>query len=504
MDYERKPTTALAGVFIISNAALGAGTLAFPQAFAKTGLYLSLPILALCAMLCGLSLGVCAFANYETKTVEYYQAMGFYCGPLMETFFHLAMVTGTIGLCTLYMITVGDQSDQIIDRIWSDPDERDNLWYLDRQFVMTLLCTVVILPLCLAKNIDFLKWPSSLGVLSMVYLMIVIVIDYFNSDAKDNATVDKYPADFTDVFESFPTILLSYQCMSNAFPVFGALKQPSLRDYVVTIFGSIFICSLVYLPVGLFGYLRNGADVKSNVLLSYNSDDNKILVAQAAVLISVLMSYPIMFWVAKECLIKMWKSGKEFYLNTISQRRTEYEARTHTPLQRYTITIVFFVSTLGMALGLPDISVAVTFTGSFAAYFYLICPGLILIQTTYINEQGLFLKSVRPERRYYEHTIGDTDPEEAMEELIRESQIVTVNRIRGNQSSESLEAEFEEHQTADTDLIDVNRSRFLVNKYSNGSLCWTLRITGLLLCALGMFLTGLGLVDAIYGVIDIL
>ena len=39
--------------------------------------------------------------------------------------------------------------------------------------------------------------------------------------------------------------------------------------------------------------------VKSNVLLSYNSDDNKILVAQAAVLISVLMSYPIMFWVAK-------------------------------------------------------------------------------------------------------------------------------------------------------------------------------------------------------------
>ena len=46
MDYERKPTTALAGVFIISNAALGAGTLAFPQAFAKTGLYLSLPILA--------------------------------------------------------------------------------------------------------------------------------------------------------------------------------------------------------------------------------------------------------------------------------------------------------------------------------------------------------------------------------------------------------------------------------------------------------------------------
>ena len=135
---------------------------------------------------------------------------------------------------------------------------------------------------------------------------------------------------------------------------------------------------------------------------------------------------------------------------------------------------------------------------------HLFVSGLILIQTTYINEQGLFLKSVRPERRYYEHTIGDTDPEEAMEELIRESQIVTVNRIRGNQSSESLEAEFEEHQTADTDLIDVNRSRFLVNKYSNGSLCWTLRITGLLLCALGMFLTGLGLVDAIYGVIDIL
>ena len=41
----RKPTTAIAGIFIISNAALGAGTLAFPNAFAKSGLILSFPLL---------------------------------------------------------------------------------------------------------------------------------------------------------------------------------------------------------------------------------------------------------------------------------------------------------------------------------------------------------------------------------------------------------------------------------------------------------------------------
>ena len=68
MDYERKPTTALAGVFIISNAALGAGTLAFPQAFAKTGLYLSLPILAVSVILVQ-----CNYFEY----IRFYEFSGF-------------------------------------------------------------------------------------------------------------------------------------------------------------------------------------------------------------------------------------------------------------------------------------------------------------------------------------------------------------------------------------------------------------------------------------------
>ena len=46
-------------------------------------------------------------------------------------------------------------------------------------------------PLCLAKTLDFLKYPSMLGVLSMVYMMGVLVADYAMYGPKNDAVIDK-------------------------------------------------------------------------------------------------------------------------------------------------------------------------------------------------------------------------------------------------------------------------------------------------------------------------
>ena len=49
--------------------------------------------------------------------------------------------------------------------------------------------------------------------------------------------------------------------MTNAYPVFGALRNPRVKDYAVSVVGSALVCTMVYLPVGAFAYLKYGQKV---------------------------------------------------------------------------------------------------------------------------------------------------------------------------------------------------------------------------------------------------
>ncbi|XP_063714763.1 sodium-coupled neutral amino acid transporter 7-like [Symsagittifera roscoffensis] len=250
-------------IFIITNAALGVGTLNFPEAFASSGgLMASIPILIFSGIMCGLSLGVCALANWESGEREFYQAVRFYAGGAQEALFHLTLILAYVGTCTMYMVTVGDQSDEIVVRIFGKDTYCDS-WFLDRKITITVLSTLVILPLCLAKSLEFLKYPSLLAVLSMLYLTSIIVVDYFLNGATNQAQVDKVPEDLVGLFNAFPTMVLGYQCMSNGYSVFGLMASPTPFKYSLSIVGSVAIMTFIYFPVATCGYLRNGRKSKT-------------------------------------------------------------------------------------------------------------------------------------------------------------------------------------------------------------------------------------------------
>ncbi len=44
------------------------------------------------------------------------------------------------------------------------------VWYLSRNFTLPASSLVFILPLCYSRRIDFLKLPSAIGVLAIVYI----------------------------------------------------------------------------------------------------------------------------------------------------------------------------------------------------------------------------------------------------------------------------------------------------------------------------------------------
>ena len=131
----------------------------------------------------------------------------------------------------------------------------------------------------------------------------------------------------------------------------------------------------------------------------------------------------------------------------------------------------------------------------------LFLSGLVLIQTTYVNESGQFIYKSNPKKVI---TFEDSNFRQRSTTQSLQSQdgpkIFIIENDLENQSNF-----LEEHDVSKSNLDPgVNKPKFMMNKYKNGALSWSLRVVGLILCALGSFITGLGLVVAIYGVLDIL
>ena len=51
-------------------------------------------------------------------------------------------------------------------------------WFLNRDFIVPATSVFLILPLCYTKRIDFLKYASILGVFTIIYMVMLIIIEY--------------------------------------------------------------------------------------------------------------------------------------------------------------------------------------------------------------------------------------------------------------------------------------------------------------------------------------
>ena len=69
--------------------------------------------------------------------------------------------------------------------------------------------------------------------------------------------------------------------------MYAELKRPSVPRFAIVTVIAMTICNVVYTFCGSFGFLTFGTTVKSDVLLSYDSND--VLVNIARVVISVIV-----------------------------------------------------------------------------------------------------------------------------------------------------------------------------------------------------------------------
>jgi len=138
--------------------------------------------------------------------------------------------------------------------------------YVYKFFVMYGILHIILLPLCLLKDMSKLRFSSIFGVFSLLFVMIIVIIQfpsYFSnylSTRKEGEELNFYDISRgfgPDLlfFKGTATIFYSFNCHIAAFPILKGLKDGVNRRIQKVFRRSLILDAFVYFIIGICGYL---------------------------------------------------------------------------------------------------------------------------------------------------------------------------------------------------------------------------------------------------------
>ncbi|XP_063226207.1 sodium-coupled neutral amino acid transporter 7-like [Bacillus rossius redtenbacheri] len=370
----------LSVIFLIINAALGAGLLNFPQAFDQAGGVLTaLSVQAvLLAWIMG-SLIILAYCADQASARTLQDVLEWSCGRTGLWVGSVCITVYCLGTCVTFLVIIGDQ----FDRVLSSQHGSDfcYYWYMNRGFTITASSTLLILPLCYSRRIDFLKYASSLGVVEVLCVVALIVYEKYYGGFVPGP-VKSAPDHWTDMFLVIPVICFGYQCHVSVIPIYACLKGRSLRNFTLCTSCAIGLCAVVYTLAGAFGYLTFGSLVTSDILESYDKSSPLVLMGVVSIAVKTITTYPILLFCGREAVSQLWCS----FFHTLSADVALQERS-----RRVVITSACFALTLALAVVSPDIGSVIDMLGSLAAVFIFVFPGVCLLLSTLRKDPHILL-----------------------------------------------------------------------------------------------------------------
>lgn len=374
--YNPNGTNTFYTVFLIVNAALGAGLLNFPKAFDDAGgVGVAVSVQALLMFFIVLALLILAFTADQNLANTIQEAMEGAAGIWGRRVTSLIVVLYTFGTTITFIIIIGDQFDRGLASLVG-PDFCHH-WYMDRRFTMTFSSVLLILPMCYSKRIDFLRIPSTVGVIAILYIVGLVVYEYFFGDFEPGP-IKTSPTQWTDVFLVVPDICFGYQCHVSVIPIYSCMKHRTLKQFSIASISAIIICAFCYTVAATFGYLTFGSFVDDDILMSYTASRPEVFVAIFAMALKTFTTYPILLFCGREAIKSL---VSDFY--SLSERQ-EF-------ILRVSLVTVWFFLSLILAVVIPNIGDIIKILGSLAAVFIFTLPGLGLFQYAHRSDPSCFL-----------------------------------------------------------------------------------------------------------------
>ena len=154
----------------------------------------------------------------------------------------------------------------------------------------------MVYPLCMLRQLDFLRWTSFASVLSSLYLLVfLVVMAGISPSAFGVLPVGSGLA----VMKAFPIITTTLIFQQQMGPLRAELVNPTAKRTLQMAGVSILISLVQYSALGVAGYVLTSPDTPQNILSFFQSSDVPAIVARGVMLIIITAIYPLTQFTAR-------------------------------------------------------------------------------------------------------------------------------------------------------------------------------------------------------------
>ena len=236
-----------------------------------------------------------------------------------------------------------------------------------RSGALLALTSVVLLPLCLVKNLSSLAPFSLVGIMGMAYTSIVIGIRFFGGAYA--VPGGRFLADLAPHMQpSFgsigaagalsPKSLILVSMLSTAYiahfnapKFYRELKNNTMPRFNAVVSSSFGISVALYAAVSAMAFLTFGSATQGLVLSNYSTQDVLLSFSRFAVAISLVFSYPLLFVGTRDGLLDLIRVPEEKRTNSLLNRMSVGLLAILTVLALNVTDLTFVASMSGAVLG---------------------------------------------------------------------------------------------------------------------------------------------------------
>jgi len=367
----------------IANTIMGAGILALPNVIKQFGVIVGSAIISVSCILTFVSC-ILLLKSKNLSQHSKYISIGKHCfGNAGLWIVKLIIIVNNIGLCIAYLIIFTTVGSNLLKGFVQECKEGSGALYC-QPWILTLLASVIVSPFVFAKSMAKLQGASAIAVLAASIFSIITIENFFEavfkgtnpSDINILPHIEKIPK----ALASVTSVFLAFTFQFNFFPVYKTLRNPTDKRMKGTTSLGLSIVLFIYLSVANCGYLTFGKNGQDGFLDNFSKDSvglPKFIIVNIAFLISSTLTFPLMFFGAKnetygaiKLIRKKLDSRKVDSDATRSAEDDEkaIEEKYGFKGYRYNLYIlVLFAMIVILAIKVPGINTVFEFVGSTAA-----------------------------------------------------------------------------------------------------------------------------------------
>jgi amino acid permease len=253
----------------LASSSIGAGIIAMPSAFYSSGYIMALIYMVIIAFLTVYSYYLLGQAAEKTGLRSYEQIVRTLIGPGADYFLAFCMWVFSFGAEVSYVVSLKDVLTRFLMDANGTPEFLMHIWGQRLLTFVVWLC--VMLPLCLPREINTLRYFSFIAVLFIVFFVICMVIHSATHGMRETPRprVVKFQTGNVAI-GGLSTFVFAFMNQLNAMECAAELYKPSPIRLTMGASVGVLIVFVLYLFAGLFGYLDFGDKMVDSALKMYN------------------------------------------------------------------------------------------------------------------------------------------------------------------------------------------------------------------------------------------